>query len=201
MTFTCCHLRSPLRPGEALTAATAQLPTAGGQVTGVVLSDLRKEMRRRLQPDLPIGADAPDAYGWVNNVIEAVRTVGRSLIATLGHAFPVFLTPRHDLDLDDLSPLEEVEIHFRDGRAGNGWTISRPNGDPLFTFDLPRQLFELYADEGVLSRRAAADLKATFLGEFTAIYAPDDQIKFFNFRLAAGWLEGVRANLDRENLE
>jgi hypothetical protein len=101
-----------------------------------------------------------------------------------------------------VSPVEDVEIHFRDARVGNGWTISRPQqGEPLFTFDLPRQLFELYAEEGVLSRRRAADLKAAYLGEFTAIYAPADQIKIFNFRLAPGWLEGVRANLDPENIE
>ena len=108
----------------------------------------------------------------------------------------MFLTPRPDLDLDQLSPIEEIEIHFRDQRIGDGWTITRPNGDPMFTFDLPKQLFDLYADEGVLSLRKAADLKAAFLGEFTAIYAPADQIMVFNFRLTPGWIERVRASLE-----
>jgi hypothetical protein len=49
-----------------------------------------------------------------------------------------------------------------------------------------------------------ANLKAAYLGEFTAIYAPFDQIrifniKIFNFRLAPGWLETVWANLERDN--
>jgi len=183
----------------ALDAATGQLPTtAQGQVEGVVLVELRQETRRRLQPDLqvPNGLDAQ--YRWLDPIVAAIHQVGRSLIATLGSAFPVFLTPRPDLDLDTLSPIEEIEIHFRDAGVGNGWTISRPGGEPLFTFDLPKQLFELYAVEGVLSRRGAANLKAAYLGEFTAIYAPFDQIKIFNFRLAPGWLDGVRANLERD---
>lgn len=184
----------------ALDASTAQLPlTPQGQVANISLPELRREMRRRLQPDLPLENGPDGQYQWLMPIVAAVQQVGRSLIATLGHAFPVFLTPRHDLDLDTLSPIEEIEIHYRDARVGNGWTISRPGGEPLFTFDLPKQLFELYAVEGVLSRRGAANLKAAYLGEFTAIYAPLDQIKIFNFRLAAGWLDTVRADLERDN--
>ena len=50
------------------------------------------------------------------------------------------------------------------------------------------------------SVRKAADVKEACLGEFTAIYAPTDQIKIFNFRLAPGWIERVRAGLDAERI-
>ena len=71
-------------------------------------------------------------------------------------------------------------------------------GEALFTFDLPKELFDLYADEGVLSRGRAIDLKAAHLGEFTAIYAPHNEIKVFNFRLAPDWIDAVRENVRRD---
>ncbi len=184
---------------DALDVATQQLPTREGQVMGVALAELRKEVRRRLQPELRFGSEMANLYPWLDIVVASTRAVGQSLIATLGHAFPVFLTPSRNLNLDDLSPVEDIEIHFGAAGIGNGWTISKPGGERLFTFDLPNQLFELYATNGVLSRRSAASLKAAYLGEFTAIYAPHDRIKVFNFRLAPGWLDEVRANLERDN--
>lgn len=180
---------------RAINAVATSLPLRDGQVIGMVLSDLRRELRRSLQPDIVMGVEQTAQYSWLTPVVEAANAVGRSLIATLAQAFPVFLTPRPDLNLDELSPVEEIEIHFRDRRTGDGWTIARPGGEPMFTFDLPKQLFDLYADEGVLSRRKAADLKAALLGEFTAIYAPADQIKVFNFRLVPEWIERVRAEI------
>jgi hypothetical protein len=180
---------------EAINSVTAELPTRGGQVTGIVLFDVRREARRRLQSEV-VEFGQVGQYPWLSEFVLATRSVGKSLIATLGHAFPVFLTPRQGLDLERLSTSEDIEIHFTDQRVGNGWTITRPGGEPIFTFDLPKQLFDLYADEGVLSLRQAADLKEEFLGEFTAIYAPASQIKIFNFRLARGWIDRLRSNLE-----
>jgi hypothetical protein len=134
-------------------------------------------------------------YPWLDRVVAATRAVGKSLIATLGHAFSVFLTPRQGLDLGTLAPVEDIEVHFRDGHAGDGWTISRFGGETIFTFDLPKELFDLYAEEGRLSRRQAASLKEEFLNEFTVIYAPEGEIRIFNFRLAAGWIETLRRNV------
>jgi hypothetical protein len=95
--------------------------------------------------------------------------------------------------------VEQIEIHFRTVQGPNGWAITRAgSGEPLFTFDLPKQLFDLYAVEGRLSRRGAIDLKAAYLGEFTAVHAPAAQIKVFNFRLDQNWVEGVRQEIRRE---
>ena len=51
----------------------------------------------------------------------------------------------------------------------------------MFTFDLPAELFERYAANGVLTPRAALNLKEDVFGQFTAIYAPQDSIRVFNF--------------------
>ncbi len=180
---------------RAINDAATALPTRDGQVVGIVLSDVRREIRNLLQPELRAQHEVP-RYPWLHQVVEATDAVGRSLIATLGNAFSVFLTPHPLVDLEALSPVENIEVHFRDQRVGDGWAISRPGGEPLFTFDLPKQLFDLYADEGVLSRRQAANLKEDFLGQFNAIYAPNDQIKIFNFRLATDWIEELRRGVD-----
>ena len=92
---------------------------------GVVLSELRRRLRKLMQPDIGLADETRSQYQWLAPFVDATRAVGRSLIATLGHAFSVFLTPRHDLDLEALSAVENIEIHFRDQRVGNGWTISR----------------------------------------------------------------------------
>ena len=135
-------------------------------------------------------------FPWLDPVVEAAQVIGQALVATIGHAFPVFLVPRPGLDLEQLSALERVEIYLPDEHNAQGWAVHRVGQpEPVFTFDLPEQLFALYADEGVLSRRAAADLKATYLTELTAVYAPADQIKVFNFRLDADWLTRVRERI------
>ena len=78
------------------------------------------------------------------------------------------------------------------------WTITRSDtGDSIFTFDLPAELFERYAENGVLTRRAALNLKKEVFGQFTAIYSPQDAIRLFNFRLDPEWVAQVREDLGR----
>ncbi|MGQ0551707.1 MAG: restriction endonuclease [Planctomycetota bacterium] len=181
----------------AIDAATQGLPTRDEQVTGVVLADVRKKLRHMLQPDTN-GAVAPtQGYPWLTDFVEATHAIGKALIAILGHAFPVFLTPHHSVNLDQLfkSRSTAVTIHFGDQSSGSGWTICDPHGAPMFSFDVPKELFDHYADAGVLSLRAAANLKEAYLGEFTAVYAPADEIRILNFKIEPGWIERLRRNV------
>ena len=105
----------------------------------------------------------------------------------------MFLTPRPGLDLNALPLIGEIQIHLRDLEPRASWTISLDGfAEPIFTFDLPEQLFELYAVNGVLTRRAALDLKEDLFGRFTAIYAPEDEIRIFNFKLDREWVGQLR---------
>lgn len=176
---------------RAINAAADGLATEGTQVVGVELTPMRRELRARLQPDLPAGPGRHQ-FDWLEPVVTASGSVARSLIATLGQAFSVFLTPDPLLDLNALQPTEVVEIHFRDFADGKEWTMTRPDGTVLFTFDLPPRLFQLYADEGVLSRRTALDLKAAYFNDVTAIYASGQDVKLFNFRLNLDWVQRLR---------
>jgi hypothetical protein len=138
-------------------------------------------LRHQLQPELPV-APAGD-FPWLQRVVIATRQIGRSLIAVLGGTIPLFLTPRPGLDLETFPLTAEIQIHFRTRGPGASWTISRAGeGEPIFTFDLPEQLFELYAVNGVLTRRAALDLKQHLFGQFTAIYAPGGGDQGFQFQ-------------------
>ncbi|MCX6539833.1 MAG: restriction endonuclease [Acidobacteria bacterium] len=181
---------------RSIEAATDGLTLrADGQVAEITVSEVRRELRRRLQPDVvPPGGAA--RFPWLDPVAASTRQIGQALVATIGQAFPVFLVPRPGLDLERLPALERVEIYLPEEHNAQGWSVHQSGQrEPIFTFDLPEQLFALYADEGVLSRRAAADLKATYLSELTAVYAPGDQIKVFNFRLDDDWLGRVRERI------
>lgn len=182
---------------RAIDAAANGLAVEGNQVVGAELTPIRRELRERLQPDLAVG-DRPRQFEWLEPVVIASVAVSRSLIATFGQAFSVFLTPDPDLDLNALQPTEIIEIHFRDFANGRGWTMTRPNGTILFTFDLPPRLFQLYADEGVLSRRTALELKSAHFNDVTAIYASGQDVKLFNFRLNQDWVDQLRATLPED---
>ncbi len=182
---------------RAIEAAADGLPTAGTQVVGVELTPMRRELRGRLQPDIAVENGALQ-FDWLGPVVTASRTVARSLIATLGRAFSIFLTPDPTLDLDALQTTEVVQIRFRDFANGKGWTMVRPDGTVLFTFDLPPRLFQLYADDGVLTQRTALELKAAYFSDVTAVYATGQDIRLFNFRLNQNWVEQLRATLPEE---
>src|SRR5699024_9675971 len=92
-----------------------------------------------------------------------------------------------------------IEVHFTFGDI-TGWIITDPYGKPLFTFDLPDKLFQLYSDEGKLSRSRAVDLKEDYFANFTALYLQNGQIRVFNFRLREGWVEEIRENLRQYNI-
>src|SRR5437899_349661 len=63
-------------------------------------------------------------------------------------------------------------------------TITRSDtGESIFTFDLPAELLERYAENWVLTRQAALNLIEGVFGQFTAIYSPQDVIRVFNFIL------------------
>jgi hypothetical protein len=179
---------------RAIEDAAVAIPTDRNGRVDVVLSDVRYALRSQLQPGLGVrpGGDFP----WLRGVVDATRQIGRSLIAVLGSTIPVFLTPKPELNLDTLPLTGEIQIHFRALGPGESGAITlNGSAEPIFTFDLPEQLFELYAVNGVLTRRAALDLKEQFFGRFTAIYAPDDEIRVFNFRLDREWVGRLRDDL------
>jgi len=181
---------------RAIEDAVEEIPRRRGAEVNVELSHVRHALRERLQPN-PEARRGND-FPWLAEVVNATQVVGVSLIAMLGLAIPVFLTPRRDIDLNALPPSTRVQIHFGRAEPEASWTITRSDtGEPMFTFDLPAELFERYAANGVLTRRAALNLKEDVFGQFTAIYSPQDEIRVFNFALDQEWVTQVREDLGR----
>lgn len=181
---------------RAIGEAVEEMPRRRGAEVKVELSHVRHALRERLQPSLEArcGHDFP----WLARVVTATQEVGVSVIAVLGMGIPLFLTPRRDLDLSALAPTTRVQIHFGRAEPEASWTITRSDtGEAMFTFDLPAELFERYAADGVLTRRAALNLKEDVFGQFTTIYSPQDAARVFNFVLDQERATQVTEDLSR----
>ena len=100
--------------------------------------------------------------------------------------------PGEGVEPSALAPVTSVGIGIQQGE----WFLHEPDTRArLFSFDLPPDLFELYAREGVVSRERAVDLKAEYLSEIHAVITDEGQIRIIRFTLDPGWLERVRAAL------
>jgi hypothetical protein len=103
----------------------------------------------------------------------------------------VFLVPAHNVNIDRLPPDIRVRIFW----DSEGWYLEDRSRRRLFSFDLPPELFRLYAKGGILSRRDALDLKEDVMSEFQAIKVRANKIKVITFRLDREWLDYVRSKL------
>lgn len=178
----------------AIGESVAELPqSAHRQVIGVELSALRREIRRRLQPDIMVAfaeaIAADQQFEWLDPVINASLSIRLALVGMIARAFPVLLVPRPGLALEQLQDVTQVEIHFQQDTGVKAWTLTHAGDQtPLFTFDLPEQIFRHYAIDGVLSPDRAVDMKAGYLREIQAIYAPAEHMRLLTFRLDPDWL-------------
>lgn len=76
-----------------------------------------------------------------------------------------------------------------------GWYLSDEDNSPLFSFDLPPQLFEMYAENGVLTGTRALDLKESEMAQWFALKADANLLQIISFKLDREWLRTIRANL------
>lgn len=177
---------------RALYAVTDGLPiNARGQVT-IPLRRLRSGLRALLRPGQAVlGRVDGDR---LRPLADAVRTVGRGLLGTAARGFPLFLVPARPEVLDQLTPVVSVRIRRRE----NTWYLEQDlTNETLFSFDLPEELFSLYAEEGVLSPDRAVDLKAEYLNEIQAVYLRGNDLALVTFRLNPVWLGEIRNQLRR----
>jgi hypothetical protein len=112
----------------------------------------------------------------------------------VSNTFPLFLVPAPSLRFEELHQVESVQITWDQ----YGWYLVSSYGQrTLFSFDLPAELFELYAEAGTLYPLRALDLKEDFLAEIQAVTLSDGQVRLLQFRLDREWLEDVRARVSR----
>jgi hypothetical protein len=128
----------------------------------------------------------------LGNYINDCRNIGTVMIAVFARRFPVFLVPNPEVGLPHLSDIQEVRVSWDQ----NGWYLrSAQDSKIFFSFDLPPDLFELYANQGFLTADRALDLKADVLSDFQAVSFIDGRIRVITFGLDMEWLARVRSQL------
>jgi hypothetical protein len=125
------------------------------------LTLLRGTLRARLRG---FAVDA-GVVATVEPVIAAAQNIRRGVIAVAMKHLPIFWIPDPGLDLAALEPRVRSRITWND----DSWYLDNDAGTHLFSFDLPEVLFEKYATGGVLSRRAAINLKEDALSRLQIV--------------------------------
>lgn len=174
------------RPVLATIDSVATALNANPALPQLSLSELRAAARNALQGG---GGDANFIPGpfELAPLVEAVRTLRHCLIGTIGRSFPVFLTPSEPRILDTLRPIMRTRIHFNN----DGWYLYS-GGRRIFSFDLPEELVDRYAERGELTPRRAIDLKTDFLDTIDAVYMRNNAIHVTRFQMDREWLAEVR---------
>jgi hypothetical protein len=132
----------------------------------------------------------------LDRFLTACRNVGTGVIALLNGRFPVLLIPNPDLQLQNL---DEQEVRIYRGDENRGWFITTRNYlEPLFSFDIPQDMFEFYADGGELTPNRALDLKVENMGSIQLIIAIGERIRIITLRLDTDWVDRLREQLDEQ---
>ena len=121
----------------------------------------------------------------------ACGEIGYALLAILEHRFPLFLVPSQEVRRARLEDEYTVRI-FRGVRDGTWYLRDSRNNRDLFSFDLPQDLFLQYANQGMLSREAAAQMKEEWMSNFQAIVVEGRRARIVSFQLDEEWLAGIR---------
>jgi hypothetical protein len=124
--------------------------------------------------------------------IRACFELNYALVAVLGGRFPIFLTPSRAMRERAL----ENQIRVRIFWDQEGWYVRERNSrEDLFSFDLPDELFELYAEEGFLNRERALDLKEDMMSTLQAIETRNGRARIINFVLDRQWIAAIRRRM------
>lgn len=149
----------------------------------------------------------PQAQKALDEFCGYCRQLGSGLMAMIDRQFPILLLPDPEFlaqiesFLDKSVSRGRVPVRIRIERGQ--WFLEMTR-EPRYrlSFDLPRELFRLYANSGHLSKEAALNLKEERLGVIQAFYttlrgAENEltSVQMITFELDRTWLEQIRQNL------
>jgi hypothetical protein len=117
--------------------------------------------------------------------------LGFGLIDVSTSGFPLFLAPISDLSLSDLE--DRIQVRIRRSDEGKGWYLTNLQGQRLFSFDVPLELFELYAERGNLTPQRALDMKQQELNAMRAVVVEGESLRVIRFILDIPWLQAIRS--------
>jgi len=126
--------------------------------------------------------------------IDACRRIGSVLLAVAGDGLPVFLVPESAEVVRNLETTNRVRYYYYPERPTE-WFLTDERDNPLFSFDMPPELFKLYDEQDLLTRQRLADAKNEQMSRLLAVRWNGDTPELVEFRLDREWLDDVRANL------
>lgn len=130
----------------------------------------------------------------IHEFVKEVIHVGGTLIAVAGRRFPIHLIPASDIRLSHLRPYYKIHIRWDD----ESWYLTdASNGQDLFSFDLPSELFTLYAEHGRLTESRALDLKSDIMNIMRAVLKLEEETRLITFELDKEWISRVRMRLQQ----
>lgn len=189
---------------DAIYAITEEaLESQGGNLD---MSSLRRELRRWL---LEPYEDSQDSDFWNGyspafreqnaNIVQNVKEIRYALLATFTGGIPAFLIPAPGFSIETLNGPVSVKIRY-DLEDTKSWYLYR-NEEIIFSFDLPKEFFNLYAKDGRLSNRQAINLKRDQMHTIRAIWTEENDVdpKIITFRLDYEWLNEVQRSLSQES--
>lgn len=158
------------------------------------LSQLRKVIRENLRDSQSstLRLVREQTFSLIDEFCWECRRLNGALIAMIAKQFPIFLVPNRDVRIDDLENHLKVEIYWNK----EGWYLHEASSyRNIFSFDLPKELFNLYAEQGLLSEIRALNLKKDYLCEIQAIVMSNSQARVITFELDREWFDRLRDNL------
>lgn len=128
----------------------------------------------------------------VEPFVAACQQLNFALVAVLGGRFPVLLSPSRAVQNQMFEDQTRVRIFWNE----EGWYLRDDNNQDLFSFDLPDELFELYAEEGFLAPERALDLKQEMMSTFQAVETVDGRARLISFTLDYDWITTIRGRMN-----
>ncbi len=167
----------------------------------VKITDLRRGVRAKMRnPEdwqlSEILGSYMQAFPIIDTFCQECRRINAALLAMIAGRFPVFLVPNPTLPINQLQDYYSVRIFWNE----KGWYL-RSQGTNLFSFDLPPDLFEYYAEQGVLSSTQALNLKEDVFSEIQGIIMVNDRFRVVRFSLDQEWLNSVRNRIRQIRVE
>ncbi len=162
------------------------------------LGDMRRSIRRQLTR--AEGISMVDRNN-IQAFLDSCRQLNFCLLGLINGRFPIFLVPAEGVTLQSL----ESHITMRPRWDDSSWYLfrSEENGDErkIFSFDLPEELFSMYAKEEVLTAQAALNLKQAEMGEIHCVALINDEIRVIRFLIDNRWIEDLLNRLNNRSQE
>jgi hypothetical protein len=171
----------------------------GNSNIDIDMTELRRAIRaaiRRQQPAIPGLEEVEAVLHGAGEFVQACSRIRYALMATLAGRFPIFLVPSPEMRGQAVS--EQYFVRIYRGPNDETWYLrdAQTNAD-LFSFDMPEELFLEYAKQGILSERAALDLKEDLMSNLLAYSMQNGVLRLVRFQLDQEWTASIRNQIER----